>query len=183
MTHAEQSAERLYREQERTSDKPTLLDLFAGVGMFSWAFEQEGFQTKAFSEVESYASKILKKHWPHVPNLGDIRDIRSGRADVITGGFPCQDISLAGPGAGLSGERSGLWTEQIRIIRAWKPFFAVIENVAALRGRGADTVLSDLEQADYTWGAFVVPAWTFGAQQIRERVWIVAHLNEIGKTG
>lgn len=164
-------------------EKPTLLDLFSGIGGFSLAFEAEGFETIAFSEVESYASKILKKHWPDVPNLGDIRGIKSERADVIAGGFPCQDISLAGPGGGLSGARSGLWGEQLRIIQNWKPFFAVIENVAALRIRGADTVLSDLEESGYTCGAFVVPAWTFGAQQIRERAWIIAHLNEIGKTG
>lgn len=162
--------------------KPTLLDLFSGIGGFSLAFEREGFRTIGFSEINPWASAVLRKHWPDVRNYGDIRNIGNlynKRADVISGGFPCQDISVCGDGLGLAGARSSLWFWMYEIIKRNKPRFCLIENVPALRTRGADTVLTDLEKAGYAARPFVVEACAAGADQARERVWIVAYLGRV----
>ncbi len=104
--------------------KLNVLDLFSGIGGFSLGLERTGgFRTVAFCEIERFARAVLAKHWPDVPCHGDIttREFIEGEADVICGGFPCQDISLAGAGAGLAGERSGLWRELLRAIRVVRP--------------------------------------------------------------
>ncbi len=101
-----------------------LLDLFSGIGGFSLGLERSGgFKTVAFCEVEPFCVKVLNKHWPEVPVYGDIRELNADRlaadgiaVDAICGGFPCQDISMAGKGAGIEGERSGLWSEYARLI-------------------------------------------------------------------
>ena len=112
------------------------LDLFSGIGGFALGLERAGFKTVGFCEIEKYPRKILEKHWPAVKIYGDIRDVtKEGlRADgivpdIITGGFPCQDISQAGGQAGISGDRSGLWSELHRIIGEVQPKYAVMENV------------------------------------------------------
>jgi len=159
--------------------KPKVLDLFSGIGGFALAFEAAGFETVAFAEIEPYPCKILAQHWPTVPNLGDVKGINGedyrGAVDVICGGFPCQDISLAGKGAGIHGERSGLWFEMLRIIRGSRPAFCLLENVPALKTRGGDRVLGDLEAAGYTGRAFVVGAVHAGANHRRQRAWIMAY--------
>ncbi|MGD9649063.1 MAG: DNA cytosine methyltransferase, partial [Pirellulales bacterium] len=167
---------------------PTVLDLFSGIGGFSLAFERHGFRTVAFSELEPFCVRVLAQHWPDVPNLGDVRGIdgadvvrRFGAVDVLVGGFPCQDISFAGKGAGIEGARSGLWFEMLRLVREVRPAWLLAENVPALRTRGADTVLAGLEAAGYTCRPFVVGAWAVGAPHRRERVWIVAHAEGIGR--
>lgn len=168
--------------QEQAVSKPTLLDLFSGIGGFSLAFEREGFSTIGFAEIDPWASAVLKKHWPNVRNYGDVRNIGNlynKRSDVITLGFPCQDISVGGDGVGLAGKRSSLWFWAYEIIRRNKPSFCLIENVPALRTRGADTVLADLEKAGYAARPFVVEARTAGAAHQRERVWIVAYFNRV----
>lgn len=168
---------------------PTLrvLDLFSGIGGFALAFEAAGFQTVAFSEIEPYPCKILAQHWPNVPNLGDVRTIDGdkfrGTIDVICGGFPCQDISTAGKGAGIHGARSGLWFEMLRIIRGARPAFCLLENVPALRSRGADVVLGGLEEAGYACRAFVVGAGNAGAPHQRARAWLVAYAYSRGFEG
>lgn len=164
-----------------------VLDLFSGIGGFALAFEAAGFRTVAFAEIEPYPCKVLKQHWPEVPNLGDVRGINGedyrGAVDVVCGGFPCQDISLAGKGAGITGARSGLWSEMLRIIRGARPAFCLLENVPALKSRGADTVLGDLEEAGYTGRAFVVGAVHAGANHRRQRAWIVAYASGRGWNG
>lgn len=161
--------------------KPRVLDLFSGIGGFALAFEAAGFQTHAFAEIEPYPCKVLAQHWPDIPNLGDVKGINGedfrGTVDVVCGGFPCQDISTAGKGAGIHGERSGLWFEMLRIIRGSRPAFCLLENVPALRSRGADDVLAGLEEAGYTARPFVVGAVHAGAPHRRQRVWIVAYAN------
>lgn len=155
-----------------------VLDLFSGIGGFALAFEAAGFQTVAFAEIEPYPCKVLAQHWPEVPNLGDVRTI-DGRdfagVDVVCGGFPCQDISTAGKGAGIHGARSGLWFEMLRIVRGSRPAFCLFENVPALRTRGADVVLKGLEEAGYACRAFVVGAGNAGAPHQRARAWLVAY--------
>lgn len=154
-----------------------VLDLFSGIGGFSLGLERAGMRTVAFCEIDPFARGVLAKHWPSVPISNDVtkREFREGEADVICGGFPCQDISLAGGGAGLAGERSGLWRELLRAIRLVRPRYAIVENVAALLGRGMGTVLGDLAEIgnDAEWHC--IPAAAVGAPHRRDRVWIVAH--------
>lgn len=161
-----------------------VLDLFSGIGGFSLGLERAGgFRTVAFCEINEYCRAVLAKHWPDVPSHGDVttREFIKGEADVICGGFPCQDVSYAGGGAGVSGERSGLYRELIRAIRVVRPRFAIVENVAALLSRGMGTVLGDLAAIgnDAEWHC--VPAAAVGAPHIRDRVWIVAYPNGVGE--
>lgn len=154
-----------------------VLDLFSGIGGFSLGLERAGMRTVAFCEIEPFARSVLAKHWPDVPCHDDIRtrEFTEGEADIICGGFPCQDISNAGDRTGLTGERSGLWRELLRAIRLVRPKYAIVENVAALLGRGMGTVLGDLAEIGQDAEWHCIPACAVGAPHIRDRVWIVAH--------
>lgn len=133
-------------------------------------------------EIEDYPTKILEKHWPEVHRERDIKECSGENlepVDLICGGFPCQDISVSGAGAGLAGERSGLWYEMHRIIGDIQPRWVVVENVAALLSRGMDVVLRDLSQIGYDCEWHVISASAVGAPHRRERVWIIANANGI----
>jgi DNA (cytosine-5)-methyltransferase 1 len=159
-------------------------DLFSGIGGFSLAARWMGWETLWFSEIDPYASRVLAKHWPDVPNLGDITKIdwsHVERPDLLCGGFPCQDISNAGKRAGIDGERSGLWSEFARAIRELRPRYVVVENVPALVNRGIDRVLGDLAACGYDAEWDCIPAAALGADHVRERVWIVAHAHGRGR--
>lgn len=166
-----------------------LLDLFSGIGGFSLGLERSGnFETVAFCEIEDYPRRVLRKHWPKVPIYDDIRTLTADRlaadgigVDVICGGFPCQDVSFAGPGTGLDGKRSGLWREYRRIAGELRPEYIIVENVRALLGRGMGTVLGDLAALGYDCVWDCIPANYVGAPHERERIWIVAHRH--GKGG
>ena len=161
-----------------------VLDLFSGIGGISLGLESTGgFETIAFCEQDAFCRLVLEKHWPEVPTFTDVRELRCspGDADMIAGGFPCQDISVAGKGAGIDGERSGLWREMFRLVRECRPEWVLAENVGALRTRGADRVLADLEAEGYACWPLVVGAWAVGAPHKRERVWIVAHRDTSGR--
>lgn len=163
-----------------------VLDLFSGIGGFSLGLERatypggnpDGFETVAFCEIEEFPRKVLAKHWPDVPCYRDVRELR-GRdcrgANVITAGFPCQDISLSGRGAGIAGERSGLWSEVARLVGELRPLFVVLENSPALLVRGFDVVLSDLAALGYDAQWHCIPAAYAGAAHLRDRIWIVAY--------
>jgi DNA (cytosine-5)-methyltransferase 1 len=162
-----------------------VLDLFAGIGGFSLGLERTGgFETIGFCEVDKKAQAVLKKHWPEVPIYDDVtkltKDDIDGTVDVITGGFPCQDISLAGKGAGLEGERSGLWWEFHRLIKELQPKWVIAENVSALRSRGLDQVLRSLSEIGYDAEWHCIPASAVGAPHRRDRIWIVAYPNQLG---
>lgn len=159
-----------------------VLDLFSGIGGFSLGLERAGMQTAAFCEIEPFCRDVLAKHWPGVPIYDDIRTVTAARLandgieiDVICGGFPCQDISTAGKGAGLAGERSGLWYEYHRLIEEIRPKYAIIENVSALRSRGLDAVLGSLAALGYDAEWHCIPASAVGAPHQRDRIWIVAN--------
>jgi DNA (cytosine-5)-methyltransferase 1 len=160
-----------------------VLDLFSGIGGFSLGLERTGgFQTVAFCEIEPFCRSVLAKHWPGVPIYEDVKILTTERlgsdgitVDVICGGFPCQDISVAGKGAGLDGERSGLWFEFHRLIKEIKPQYAIIENVSALRSRGLDAVLRSLAEIGYDAVWHCIPASAVGAPHQRDRIWIVAY--------
>lgn len=140
-------------------------------------------RTVAFCEIEPYCRAVLRKHWPDVTVCEDIRTIschalRRGGVwpiDVICGGFPCQDISLAGQGVGIEGARSGLWKEYARLIGEIRPRYVIVENVAALLGRGLSTVLGDLAALGFDAEWHCIPAAYVGARHIRDRVWIIAN--------
>lgn len=165
-----------------------VLDLFAGIGGFTIGLEKAGFETVAFCEIEPYAQKVLRKNWPGVKIYDDVRGITAERlaadgirVDVITGGFPCQDISIAGAGAGLEGERSGLWSECARLLRDIQPRYAVFENVTNLlngeRGDWFRRVLWDISSIGYDAEWHCIPASAVGAHHRRDRIWIVAYPN------
>lgn len=163
--------------------KLRVLDLFSGIGGFSLGLERTGgFETVAFCEIEEFPRRVLAKHWPEVPCYHDVRELTAARlaadgiaVDVICGGFPCQDISTAGHGAGLEGERSGLWSEYARLIGELRPKFVIVENVAALLGRGMGRVLGDLAAIRYDAEWHCIPASAIGAHHRRDRLWIVGY--------
>ena len=154
-----------------------VLDLFSGIGGFALGLQRAGFTTKYFCEIDPYCRQVLAKHWPNVSCFEDVRTLRGadlGPIDLICGGFPCQDISLAGKGAGLSGSRSGLWSEYARLIGEVRPKYVLIENVAVLRSRGLDQVLREIAALGYDAEWHCIPACAVGAPHRRDRVWIVA---------
>lgn len=158
----------------------TVGSLFSGIGGIDLGLERAGMRVVWHSEIDLYASRVLAKHWPTVPNLGDITKIDFTTVepvDVLAGGFPCQDISVAGKGAGIDGERSGLWREYARAIRDLRPRYVLVENVPALLGRGLCRVLGNLAPLGYDAQWDCISAADVGAPHIRNRVWIVAHAN------
>lgn len=156
-----------------------VLDLFSGIGGFSLGLERAGMKTIAFCEIDPFCRKVLKKHWPDVPIHEDVTKLKGrdidGPVDVICGGFPCQDISFAGQGAGLAGERSGLWREFARLIGEIRPRYVIVENVSALLSRGLGDLLGDLATLGYDAEWHCIPACYVGADHIRDRVWIIAN--------
>lgn len=179
--------------------KLRVLDLFSGIGGFSLGLERTGgFETVAFCEIEPFPRKVLAKHWPGVPCYDDVRTLtadvlaRDGIAvDVITGGFPCQDISVAGKQRGLGeGTRSGLWSEIVRLVGELRPRYVIVENVAALlagpseqRGGWFGRVLGDLAECGYDAEWRNIPACMVSAPHRRERIWIVAHPAHMQRNG
>lgn len=164
----------------RISRQLRLGSLFAGIGGFDLAAKWMGWQTAWVSEIEPYACAVLKKRFPDAPNLGDITKIDGTKTppiDMLVGGFPCQDISLAGKGEGIGGERSGLWKHYARLIEETQPRWVVIENVSALRSRGLGVVLQDLSAIRYDAEWHCIPAAAVGAPHRRDRIWIVAYPN------
>lgn len=171
--------------------KLRVLDLFSGIGGFSLGLERTGgFETVAFCEIEEFPRRVLKKHWPEVPCYEDVRTLtadileRDGIAvDVITGGFPCQDLSTAGKQRGMGeGTRSGLWSEIVRLVGELRPKFVIVENVAALlagprerRGGWFGRVLGDLAECGYDAEWQNIPAAAMGAPHLRERAWVIAY--------
>lgn len=160
-----------------------VLDLFSGIGGFSLGLERTGgFKTVAFCEIEEFPRRVLAKHWPEVPCYHDVRELTAERlaadgiaVDVICGGFPCQDISLAGEGGGLDGARSSLWFEYARLIGELRPRYVLVENVSALLGRGLDRVLGSLASLGYSAEWDCIQAANVGAPHIRDRLWVVAY--------
>jgi DNA (cytosine-5)-methyltransferase 1 len=161
-----------------------MIDTFSGIGGFSLAARWlGGIETVQFVEREPYCQQVLAKHWPTVPIHDDICTFRPapGSADIICGGFPCQDISQAGKGAGLAGSRSGLFYELLRVVRLVGPRYVVLENVAAITHRGMDDVLGDLAEAGFDAEWACIPAAAVGACHQRDRWWLVAYADHGNK--
>lgn len=154
-----------------------VLDLFSGIGGFSLGLERAGMKTVAFCEIDPFCKKVLKKHWPDVPIYKDIKNVKwkENQAEVITAGFPCQDISFAGKGAGFAGERSGLFWQAMRAVRLVRPQIVLLENVAALLTRGMGTVLIALAKRGYNAEWDCIQAAAVALPHGRNRVWIAAY--------
>jgi DNA (cytosine-5)-methyltransferase 1 len=163
------------------------LALFAGAGGGILGGKLLGWKTVCAVEIDPYAANVLVARQNDgclepFPIWDDVRTFNGkpwrGLVDVVSGGFPCQDISCAGKGAGITGKKSGLWTEFARIIREVQPAFAFMENSPMLTVRGLGNVIGCLAEMGYNaeWG--VVSANEVGAHHERERIWIVAYSNE-----
>lgn len=156
----------------------TFGSLFAGIGGFDLGFERAGMKCKWQVEINEYAIRVLKKHWPSIYRHGDVRTFPpegDWRVDVICGGFPCVNISSLGDRAGIVGveDGSGLWREAVRIVRQLRPRFFIVENVAEIAFRGAGDVLGDLAASRYDCIWQCLPAGAFGAPHYRDRFFAV----------
>ena len=163
-----------------------VLDLFSGIGGFSYGLKQAGgFRTVAYCEIEKYAQKLLLARMEggeldSAPIHTDItkldgRPLR-GHVDLICGGFPCQDLSVAGKQAGIDGERSGLWGEYARLIREIRPRYVLVENVPNLLVLGMHRVLGDMAASGYSISWSCISASEMEAPHKRDRVWIISEL-------
>jgi len=170
-------------------NKLRVLDLFSGIGGFSLGLERTGgFETAAFCEYAEFPRKVLAKHWPDVPIYPDIRELTAerldadglGRIDILTGGYPCQPFSHAGKRLGAEDDRH-LWPEMRRLVETLRPAWVIGENVAGHVSMGLDDVLSDLGALGYACQAFVIPACAVNAPHRRDRVWIVAYAQSVGR--
>ncbi len=168
-----------------------VLDLFSGIGGLSLGLHWAGMRTVGFCESDAWCRGVLGRHWPGVPVYDDVRRLSGTRLradgvawpELVCGGFPCQDVSAAGRGAGLEGGRSGLWREMERLVGELGPDWVVVENVPSLRVRGADRVCAGLEALGYACWPLVVGAAHAGAPHRRGRVWVVAYAGGAGLEG
>lgn len=157
----------------------TIGSLFSGLGAFELGLERAMPSARTLWQVEinPFARRILGKHWPHAQRHEDIHAVGAhnlAAVDVICGGFPCQDISVAGKGAGIFGERSGLFFQLLRVVRETRPRIVVMENSPALLSRGLSVVLGELAKSGYDAVWDVLSAEACGAPHLRERIYIVA---------
>jgi DNA (cytosine-5)-methyltransferase 1 len=169
-------------------DKLRLLSLFSGIGGYDRGAEMTGrFETVAFCEINPFARAVLAKHWPNVPCFPDVtkltKDQINGPIEAICAGFPCQDLSYAGKGAGIEGARSGLWSEVVRLVRELRPAIVMLENVPAILTRGLGAVLRDLAEIGYNAIWDCIRASDIGAQHRRDRWFLVAYAERKGLEG
>lgn len=156
--------------------------LFSGIGGLDLGLERAlGCHLAWACEADAYCRSVLAARWPAAELHDDVRGLVPGPCDVLCGGFPCQDVSLAGKGAGLAGTRSGLWYEMLRVVGVVRPALVVIENVGALVKRGLATVAEGLAGLGYAVEWQTITALSVGALHIRSRVFIVAH--RMGRVG
>jgi DNA (cytosine-5)-methyltransferase 1 len=174
---------------EYVAPRLTVGSLFSGIGGIDLGLERAGMHVIWQSEIEPYASKVLAKHWPTVPNLGDITKIDWStveRPDVVAGGFPCQPVSGAGLQRGRDDGR-WLWPEFARCLRQLRPSYVLVENVPALltvtEGRAAQEVFGDLALLGYDAQWSRISAADIGAPHLRRRIFIVAHADGAGLQG
>ena len=156
--------------------------LFSGIGGIDLGFEMAGIETAWTCDVDDWCNKLLKERFPNAKNFKNIYDVNkntAARVDIISGGFPCQDVSQAGKGEGLDGKRSGLWFEMFRIIGELRPKWVLIENVANLLNNGGIRVLQDLAEIGYDAEWQVISARDVGARHLRKRLWIIAYSREV----
>lgn len=153
-----------------------VLGLFSGIGGFELGLQRAGFEIKGVCEIEEHCKRVLERHFecPIYENIKTLT-VTKGMFDVFCGGFPCQDISIAGKNKGLlKGEKSSLWREYLRLIKEGRPKYAIIENVSGLLSRGIEIILQDLAEIGYDTTYTTFDTKYFGLPQRRRRVYIVA---------
>lgn len=158
----------------------TVLDLFSGIGGFSLGLERTGgFRTIGFCESDERKREEIQRQWPGIPCFPDVATLSgnqiSGKPNVICGGFPCQDVSVAGRRAGITGQQSGLWAHFARLICELRPRYAIVENTPGLLSNGMGRVLGDLADGGYDAEWDCIPAAAVGAPHLRARIWILAY--------
>lgn len=166
----------------------TIGSLFSGIGGLELGLERvTGARTVWNCEVDEFCRKVLAKHWPDATQYVDVRNVDGSAepVDILCGGFPCQNLSVAGDRTGLAGEKSGLWHEYARIVRVLRPNFVFVENVPALRTlpgeNGLGKVLGDLTEAGYDSEWDCVPASAVGAPHVRDRIFILAWRRDMSR--
>jgi DNA (cytosine-5)-methyltransferase 1 len=177
----------------------TIGSLFSGIGGLELGLERAGLGPVVWQcEIDPFCRSVLEKHWPGVERYDDVKTIRAAHdvccdldeycecgglpwVDLICGGFPCQDISSAGRGAGLAGDRSGLWFEFARLVFESRPPWVVIENSGSRIDRWVDSVCEQLEAGGYKTLPLPLSAQNAGAPHRRNRVWVVAHADTCGR--
>jgi DNA (cytosine-5)-methyltransferase 1 len=168
-----------------------VLSLFSGVGGLDLGLERAGMTVVGQSEIDPYACRVLAKHWPDVPNLGDITKIteadleRLGPIDLVCGGFPCTDLSVAGKQAGIHAARSGLFFDLMRVVRMVGPRYVLLENVPALLSRAdwMGAVLGELAESGFDAQWDCIPAQAVGAPHRRDRVFVIAYAADADSAG
>ena len=169
----------------KPTQQPTIGSLFAGIGGFDLGFEQAGFTTKWQVEINDTCRAVLADRFPHAQQFIDVRTClpELSPVDVIIGGFPCQDVSIAGKRRGLAGKRTGLFFDALHIVDSLKPRWVVLENVTGLlnsnAGKDFQTVIQSLAQCGYLGAWRVLNATYFGVPTKRRRVFILAGLGEL----
>ena len=157
------------------ADAPTIGSLFSGIGGLDLGLERAGWQVRWQSEIDPYACRVLAKHWPDVPNLGDIKTIDWStveHVDLICGGYPCPSFSQAARGRNVAPD---LWPHMRNAIAALRPRLVLLENVAAHLGRGFPAVLADLDALRFDAEWTTLTACAFGASHTRRRLFAVAY--------
>ncbi len=165
-----------------------LLDLFSGIGGFSLGAEYNNIETIGFVEKDAFCQKVLRKHWPNTPIIGNIRDVTKDTfesVDIVSGGFPCQPFSVAGKRRGTDDDRY-LWDETIRVVSLYKPRWFVGENVEGIvniqNGMVLRQVQDDLEKEGFEVQCGIIPASGIGAWHQRKRVWILGYSQHNGSS-
>jgi DNA (cytosine-5)-methyltransferase 1 len=151
--------------------------LFSGIGGWELGLERAGMRIAWHCESDPFCQRVLERHWPDVPCYPDVRELTAASVepvDVLCGGFPCQDLSVAGKRTGLSGARSGLWFEYLRLIGELRPRYVLVENVPQLR-KFLGTVTGGLAEIGYDAEWDCISAKDFGAPHLRRRIWLVAY--------
>ena len=167
-----------------TDNRLTFGSLFSGIGGIDLGLERAGMTCRWQSEIDPYACQVLAKHWPDIPNLGDIRDIdwtTVEPTDVVAGGYPCQPFSVAGDRAGGDDPRH-LWPLFADCLRMVRPRYALLENVSGHLSLGFGSVLADLAEIGYDCRWDCIPAAAVGAPHRRDRVFIIATRTDMADT-
>ena len=176
----------IYIDQQK---KLKFISLFSGIGGFDLGLERAGMECIAQVEIDPFCNKVLNKHWPNVQKFGDIKNfgkhsIKEETVDLICAGVPCQPASIAGKRRGTKDDR-WLWGETYRIIREVKPEWVLLENVKGLisleSGLVFENLLLELESYGYKTETFIIPACAVNAPHRRDRVWIIANSERIGR--
>lgn len=157
----------------------TVGSCFSGIGGLDLGLQRAGMEIRWQIENDKFCNEVLEKHWPEVKRYSDIREVDEKeleKVDIICGGWPCQNLSVAGRGTGLEGEKSVLFFDLIRIVRALRPRYILLENVAALANRGLSTVLGEMAEAGYYAEWDCLKASDVGAPHKRERIFIFGYL-------